>query len=138
MGFASIRFYVIPSPYLVSWPAVGSVPSACFVGASRSYSLYALGPVAPDRVIARGPPQRGLPRECVMSLLSKVRHSRNQWKHKARQRANHDRYRRKQLARVTPERDRATHALHEAQARLRQIEAQSHGLAVHNKADLVF
>ncbi len=73
-----------------------------------------------------------------MSPLSKVRHSRNQWKHKAIQRANHDRYRRKQLARVTQERDRATQALNEAQARLHQLEAQSHGLAVQNKVDLVF
>ena len=73
-----------------------------------------------------------------MSPLSKVKQSRQQWKHKAIQRANHDRYRRKQLARSTQERDRATTALKEAQARLRQIEAQSHGLAVPNKVDLVF
>jgi hypothetical protein len=73
-----------------------------------------------------------------MSPLSKVKQSRNQWKHKAIQRANHDRYRRKQLARVTHERDRATQALKEAQARLRQLEAQSHGLAVPTKVDLVF
>jgi hypothetical protein len=73
-----------------------------------------------------------------MSPLSKVRHSRNQWKHKATQRANQDRYRRKQLARVKHERDHATHALKEAQARLRQFEAYRHGLAVANKVDLVF
>ncbi len=73
-----------------------------------------------------------------MSPLSTVRHSRNQWQHKALQRANHDRYRRKQLARVTQERDRATQALNEAQARLHQLEAQSHGLAVQNKVALVF
>src|SRR5712691_2508917 len=73
-----------------------------------------------------------------MSPLSSVKRSRNQWKHKAIQRANHDRYRRKQLARVTHERDRATQALNEAQARLHQLEAQSHGLAVQNKVDLVF
>jgi hypothetical protein len=73
-----------------------------------------------------------------MSPLSKVRHSRNQWKHKATQRANQDRYRRKQLARVTKERDRATQALKEAQARLRQLEAHHHGLVVENKVDLVF
>ena len=65
-----------------------------------------------------------------MSQLSKVRHSRHQWKHKATQRAEHKRYQRKQLARVKHERDRATKALKEAQARLRQLEAQSQGLAV--------
>jgi hypothetical protein len=89
-------------------------------------------------MIARRLPRRGLPREHVMSPLSKVRHSRNQWKHKATQRANQDRYRRKQLARVTKARDRATQALKEAQTRLQQLEAHRHGLAVENKVDLVF
>jgi hypothetical protein len=73
-----------------------------------------------------------------MSQLSKVRQSRHQWKHKATQRADQNRYQRKQLARVTHERDRTTTALKEAQARLRQLEAQSQGLAVQNKVDLVF
>ena len=73
-----------------------------------------------------------------MSPLSKVRHSRNQWKHQAIQRANHDRDRRQQLARVIKERDGATHALNEVQARLRQLEAHSHERAGPNKVDLVF
>jgi hypothetical protein len=73
-----------------------------------------------------------------MSQLSKVQHSRTQWKHKATQRAEQNRYQRKQLARVTHERDRTTTALKEAQARLRQLEAQSQARAVHHKADLVF
>src|SRR5438128_4101922 len=91
-----------------------------------------------DPVIARRPRRRVLTREGVMSQLSKVRQSRTQWKHKATQRADQDRYRRKQLSRVTTERDRTTTALKEAQARLRQLEAQSQGLAVQNKVDLVF
>src|SRR3989442_2653442 len=91
-----------------------------------------------DPVIARRPRRRVLTREGVMSQLSKVRQSRTQWKHKATQRADHDRYRRKQLARVKHERDRINQALKEAQARLRQLEAQSQGLAVQNKVDLVF
>jgi hypothetical protein len=73
-----------------------------------------------------------------MSQLSKVRQSRNQWKYKATQRADRDRYRRKQLARVKHERDRATTALKEARARLRHLEAQSQGLAVQHKVDVVF
>lgn len=73
-----------------------------------------------------------------MSPLSTVRQSRTQWQHKATQRADQHRYQRKQLARVTHERDRATTALKAAQARLRSLEAQSQGLAVHNKVDLVF
>ena len=73
-----------------------------------------------------------------MSQVSKVRHSRTQWKHKATQRADQNRYWRKQLARVKHERERATTALKEAQARLRQREATSQGLAVQHKVDLVF
>ena len=59
-----------------------------------------------------------------MSQLSKVKHSRHQWKHKATQRGNPNRYQRKQLARITAERDQATTALQVAQARLRQFESQ--------------
>ena len=73
-----------------------------------------------------------------MSQLSKVRQSRNQWKHKATQRADQDRYQRKQLSRVKKERDCANKALKEAQAHLRQLETQSRGLAVPHKVDLVF
>lgn len=73
-----------------------------------------------------------------MSQLSKVRQSRTQWKHKATQRADQNRYQRKQLARGTHERDRATTALKAAQAHLRQLEAQSQGRAVQRKVDLVF
>ena len=91
-----------------------------------------------DPVIARRPRRRGLTREGVMSQWSKLRHSRTPWKHKATQRADQERYRRKQLSRVKTERDRATTALKEAQARLRQLEAQGQGRAVHNKVDLVF
>lgn len=73
-----------------------------------------------------------------MSQLSKIRQSRKQWKHKATQRAAHERYLRKELSRVKTERDRATTALKAAQARLRQLEPQSRGLAVQHKVDLVF
>ncbi len=74
----------------------------------------------------------------VMSQLSKVRQSRTQWKNKATQRDDQNRYWRKQLARVTHERDRTTKALKETQTRLRQLEAQSQGLVVQHKVDLVF
>ena len=77
-------------------------------------------------------------REGVMSQLSTVRQSRTPWKHKATQRADANRYWRKQLARVKHERDRTATALKEAQERLRQSEAQSRGLAVQHKVDLVW
>ena len=59
-----------------------------------------------------------------MSQLSKVTHSRQQWKHKAKQRGDRERAQRKQHARITAERDRVTKALTAAQARLQQLEAQ--------------
>jgi len=80
----------------------------------------------------------GLTRARVMSQLSKVKYSRHQWKHKATQRGDRDRYQRKQIARITAERDRATQARKEAQARLRQFESQPQGLIALPKLDLVF
>ena len=58
-----------------------------------------------------------------MSQLSKVTYSRHQWKHKAKQRGDRERYQRKQTARISAERDRTTKALKAAQARLQQLEA---------------
>jgi hypothetical protein len=72
-----------------------------------------------------------------MSQLSKVRHSRTQWKHKATQRADQNRSQRTQLARVKHEQDRTATALKEAQARLRQLESQSQGLVARPKVDVV-
>jgi hypothetical protein len=59
-----------------------------------------------------------------MSQLSKVTYSRNQWKHKAKQRGDRERDRRKQEARNSAERDRITTALKAAQMRQRQLEAR--------------
>lgn len=73
-----------------------------------------------------------------MSQLSKVKHSRNQWKHKAKQRGDRDRYQRKQIARITAERDRAIAALKEAQAHLRQFETPNQALVARPKGELVF
>jgi hypothetical protein len=73
-----------------------------------------------------------------MSPLSKMHRSREQWKHKAKQRGERERYQRKQHARLRAERDRATHALKETQARLRPLEAQQHGLATRPKVDVVY
>lgn len=89
-------------------------------------------------MIARRLRRRALTRERGMSQWSKVRQSRTQWKHQATQRADQNCYQRKQRARITHERDRTTKALKEAQARLRQLETQSQGLAVPHKVDLVF
>ena len=73
-----------------------------------------------------------------MSQQSKLRQSRNQWKRKAKERAEHNQYLRKELERIRKERDHSRQALKETQARLRQKEAQAQGLVVHHKVDLVW
>jgi hypothetical protein len=73
----------------------------------------------------------------IMSQLSKVKQRRNQWKDKAQQRGERERYQRKQIARITAERNRTTKALNVAQARLRQLEAQLQGQAALPKVDVV-
>ncbi len=72
-----------------------------------------------------------------MSQLSKMTQSRDQWKHKATQRGEHERYQRKQNARLKAQYNRTTQALKATQARLRQLEAQLHGLATVPKVDVV-
>jgi hypothetical protein len=78
------------------------------------------------------------PEGYVMSQFSKMKHSRDQWKQKAMQRGERERYQRKQNARIKAERDRATTALQETKTRLRQLEAQLHGLATLPKVDIVY
>ena len=73
-----------------------------------------------------------------MSQQSKLSQSRQQWKRKAKERAEHNRYLRKERARIRHERDRSQHALKETQDRLRQYEAQAQGLVIHHKVDLVW
>jgi hypothetical protein len=59
-----------------------------------------------------------------MSQQSKLRQSRHQWKQKAKARAEHNRYLRKELERLRKERDQAKQALKEAKKHLRQKEAR--------------
>ena len=73
-----------------------------------------------------------------MSQLSKVKRSREAWKHKATQRGDQNRSQRKQIARLTAERNRATQALTAAQARLRQLESQLQEHVALPKVEVVF
>ena len=66
-----------------------------------------------------------------MSQQSKLRQSRQQWKHKAKERADQNRYLRKELERLRNERDRANQALKEANKQLRQKEARPTHLKAH-------
>ena len=59
-----------------------------------------------------------------MSQQSTRRQSRHQWKHKAKERAEPNRYLRKALERIRQERDRATQALKEVNKQLRHKEAR--------------
>jgi hypothetical protein len=59
-----------------------------------------------------------------MSQQSKLKQSRQQWKQKAKERAEQNRYLRKELERLRHERDLAKQALKEAQKHLRQQEAR--------------
>ena len=67
-------------------------------------------------------------------ILAKVL---DEWKHKATQRGDHNRYQRKQIARLRAERNRATNAHKETQAQLRQREAARHAVATLPKVDVV-
>ena len=73
-----------------------------------------------------------------MSQLCKVKHSRNQWKAKAKQRSDHNRYLRKQLARVKAERDQAKQGLKATQSRLHQLESHAQAVAARPKVDVVW
>jgi hypothetical protein len=66
-----------------------------------------------------------------MSQQSKLRQSRQQWKHKAKERAEHNRYLRKELERLRKERDCAKQALKEAKKDLRHKEARPTHLKAH-------
>jgi hypothetical protein len=73
-----------------------------------------------------------------MSQLSKLRHSRDQWKQKAKDRGDQSRYQRQQLARIKAERDRATEALKLAQSRLSPFDQERPRPPSPSKVDLVW
>ena len=73
-----------------------------------------------------------------MSQFSKVNHSRNQWKGKAKQRGDDNRYLRKQIARLKAERNQAKQELKDTQARLHQLESQVRTGARRPKVDGVW
>ena len=73
-----------------------------------------------------------------MSQRSKLNQSRNRWKQKARERAETNRYLRKQLERVRTERQHWRVQAKQAEARLRQFESRACAPVVENKADIVW
>ncbi len=73
-----------------------------------------------------------------MRQLCTVKHSRNQWKAKAQQRSDHNRYLRKQLARVKAEHDQAKQGLKATQSRLRQLESHAQAVAARPQVEVVW
>lgn len=72
-----------------------------------------------------------------MSQRSKLQHSREPWKHQARQRADDHRSLRKELARIKQERAHHKPALNAAEARLHHYESGQAARLVHTKADVI-
>src|SRR5260370_3082472 len=72
-----------------------------------------------------------------MSQLSKMRQSRDQWKSKAKTRGQGQRDRRKADARLQARYAQVSETLQATQARVRQLEAQLHGLVTRPKVDAV-
>jgi len=72
-----------------------------------------------------------------MSQLSKMRHSRDQWKSKAIGRGEGQRYQRKEHTRLRARYDQIAQTLSAAEARMRQLEAQLQGLATRPKVEVV-
>jgi hypothetical protein len=73
-----------------------------------------------------------------MSQLSTVQHSRSPWQAKATQRSDHNRYLRKQLARVKAERDQAQQDLTETPTRLCQLASHAQAVAVRPQVEVVW
>src|SRR5215470_15532814 len=106
------------------------------LGADRSI-LSDHVPLNPTPTHPRAGRHGGLRESQTMSQLSKVKHRRNQWKEKAKQRGEQQRYLRKQLARVKAEREQAKQDLKETHTRLRQLESQAQAVAVRPQGEVV-
>src|SRR5262249_1731872 len=134
LGFHAVVHHRLPfvewggvQATLMSRSKVHPTPDRSMLGAHRHANLTP----------SRWPRPSRLPRAHAMSQLSKMKRSRDQWKQKAKQRGDHNRYQRKQIARLRAERNHATKALQETQAQLRQLEAERHAVATRSKVEVV-
>src|SRR3989454_746490 len=137
LGFQAVVSHGVP---LSRGRGDSVIPRAPLRGASRSRSLYPMGAFAsqPETTPPPWPVVMGVPESVrIMSNPSKAKQSENKWKQKAKQRGDRDGSQRKQMPRIPAERDRATQALKETQARLRQLEAHVQGLVALPKVDLI-
>jgi hypothetical protein len=72
-----------------------------------------------------------------MSQLSKMRHSRNQWKHKAKLRGERERNQRRQSARLEAKYNQTVATLKATQAERDHLQAQLHGLVTRPKVEVI-
>lgn len=72
-----------------------------------------------------------------MSQQSRLRKSREQWKHKAVCRVGQIRYQNKELKRIKADRDKYKKELKESRSRIRQLENQERLVVFQSKTDLV-
>src|SRR5205807_6025846 len=113
-------------------------PSYRRIGASRRGSFYIEGSSSVQPAPPPWPGAIGVaPEGRVMSQFSKMKHSRDQGKYKARQRGKGERYQRRENARLRAERDQVTQTLKATQVHLRELEARLHGLTTRLKVDVV-
>jgi hypothetical protein len=109
------------------------LPGARLSGASHTRALSPLGSFASQPNPTRPPWPQALgvdARACGLRQLSTVTPRRHPWTHNATQRGDRARSQRTPLVRLSAERDRATHALTAALARLPQLESHQQGVAV--------
>src|SRR5467141_2316319 len=128
-----MRLYVMVSPCSWAWgcPVARSLARCTAPPSALCYpSMSSLPPYS----VALGTCERSHP----MSQLVKVKHRRNQWKAKAKQRSDHNRYPRQQLTRVKAERDQAKQDLKETPTRLRQRASQAQAVAVRPQVAVVW
>jgi hypothetical protein len=72
-----------------------------------------------------------------MSQIAKMKHRREQWQAKAKQRGKAERYERREKTRIKSERDQLTEALKASEARVRERETPLNGLTTRPKVDVV-
>jgi hypothetical protein len=75
---------------------------------------------------------------CTMSPETRYKRSRDNWKQKAANRAEKNRYQSKELARGKAERDRFKKELREIRGRVHELESQDRVIIFQNKVDLAF
>jgi hypothetical protein len=135
MGLASIRLYGIHSPGVMVEETLRPVHGALVHALVGHCMLRA--PLQSNLPLSMLGTIEGCSEGCVMSQLSKMKHSRDQWKAKAKQHGTRERYERREKVRIKAERDQLRHTLTALQIRVRALEVHRNGLAGRPKVDVI-